>query len=205
MLEREMSRLRTSGAASRYALAAHYMSGVEQLIEIGGANFQLHAFMSPPPARALVVDPRLEDRRVPACTPGSTTIEHVGRGLQDVDFGSATSGPYGLALLGLSLELDGTSTPTPSMDTEDRPGWRTLADLCRRASRIVLEFARDWPPGVAGARFVVAAAHKPIVASMQLDFTHAEDFAWPYRRRELIVLSATATPDPARASSRSDP
>ena len=95
----DYSHLSTPAAASRYAMAAYYLSGCTNVVEVGGCN--LHTFMSSPDTVFWNIDPTAE-------TLETEWIKTVGVGAKDFDFNwiprrVKNHERNGIALLGLEM------------------------------------------------------------------------------------------------------
>lgn len=180
-LEREMRGLKSRVAGSRQALAASFLVGTEEVLEIGGATEPVYRFMRPAPSRSVIADPRLDDVDK---VDGPTRVRCLKAGLEDPRF-AATHEGHAVVVVGASLVIDESAYP------KDSPGWDKLRKLMSDAPRVVVEYAVDWPPGRIAASFARCFCNKPLVAQIGIDLgpvAGPNEVVHAYPRRELLVF-----------------
>lgn len=127
--------LDTPAFRSRYVLAAHHLDDIDDIVEIGGYRTPITGFLTRPKRSVTVIDPQMTPSSADTLCGAPCRVRHLAACFQDVPDLPAR---YGLALLGLDLELyEGTRA-------QRRRTLDQFAPIVRAADRIVVEFAVDW-------------------------------------------------------------
>ncbi|MFN0105503.1 MAG: hypothetical protein ACKV2U_25875 [Bryobacteraceae bacterium] len=154
----------------RYAIAAHYLRGCRNVIEIGGYKTPIDGFLTHRYDSVLVVDPLVEPFQ-------GKKVRRVACDYRTFDFSPYSGANYGLALLGLDLPLSAA-----------------LFDLAAGAKTVVVEFSEDgcWKAGREGFQTLVGETGLRLRQRIQLDLS-GNDFgdltdSWPPRTNRFIYV-----------------
>ena len=171
--------LNTEPFYARYVLAAHYMTGCKNVLEVGGA--QIYHFLRGPHEHVKCVDPLAVPQFGRLSKFGrliGRTVEVQDCKISEADCTFYAGAPYGLVSLGYELA----------------PEYLELfSSLVAKSTVAVVESWETWPRFVQMVRYVLDHTKKEINVRMSLDLS-GNDFgdltgSWPARtNRRLYVL-----------------
>jgi hypothetical protein len=170
------------GAQVRQALAAHFVSPIPAVLEIGGYLNPISDHLVHGAATVWVIDPKIAP--LEATSPSGCAVRHIAAKYQAVDF-SRLPHPYALVMLGYSMKPYGRSAAVD-------PGLLSLID---GAARVVIEWANALERATSQ---VPALLGRPGLATLCRIAYRIEDGVidrTPYADRTFVVLDRM----PARA------
>jgi len=181
---KEWSYLATPAFQTRYILASWYLERYPDVVEIGGYRTPITTFFRTPKRSVTVLDPRIVPAESDTVAGSPCRVRHLPLMFQDFD---GWPERYGLALLGLDFELY-ELTRRRRREVLDR-----FEAVVRRADRIVIEVARDWPASRWLADWVEKTTGFDRVLQVTLDLKGDLGIdlsgSWPpFFRRTLVVL-----------------
>ena len=179
----QLPHLAGEAAGARQALAAHFLRGCENIIEIGGAGAPLTNFLTHRPASVIVIDPKITPYEAAELNGAPCEVRHIAAKLQQAPL-AAQPGKYGLALLGLSLKPFGSKSAVT-------PGLLSLID---NAARCVIDFALQL--GRAAGQIPELTGRGTLKEVARIDFNVSEPAisATPYGARRMLVLEPVKRP-----------
>lgn len=183
--EREWHYLATPAFQTRYVLAAHYLDDLDDIVEIGGYRTPITGFLRRPKRSVTVLDPRVAPLQQDQLLGQPCRVRHVPTLFQDFHDWPER---YGLALLGLDFELYELTR------RQRHAVLQQFEAVVRRADRIVVEIARDWPASRWLADWVqrTSGFHPTLRVTLTVEDPIEVDLntSWPpIRKRTFRVLS----------------
>lgn len=172
-----LQHLQGPAAAVRQLIAGHALGGLEHVIEIGGAGLPITHFLRPLPRSVTVIDPKITPLEAHMVDGAPCRVRHIARKFQAVAI-DVPDGRLGVAMIGLSLKGLGAQ---PAV-TE------ALADLCRRAERVVIEHSATLDRALGQLPDLIRQARLETIWSMTLELEDGVIETAGQARRRLLVM-----------------
>ncbi len=173
--------LRGPAARVRQALAAHFLSGVPTIVEIGGYLNPISDHLVHDAETVIVVDPKIAAFEG-VIRGGACAVSHIRAKYQAIDL-SKLPRPYALVMLGYSMKgFGGRAAVDPA-----------LLDLLDGAQRVVIEWATELERATSPGPALLS---RPALRQVcRIDFTLEDGVidASPYASRTLVVLERRQT------------
>lgn len=181
----DMDYLTCEAAQARYVLAAWYLRGCPNVLEIGGFKTPVTGFLDYTPQRILVLDPKMPQWHGRELHGRPCRIDHLPARFQDHDPGFAP-GSYGLVILGCSMKYF-------SDDPVERGReWEKLVGLINRARITILEYPVDWGLSNENVATILQDSDTAVRMRLDLDLSESEGMDTPFTHRRFMVLEPRA-------------
>ena len=168
-------------AAIRQVIAAHYLIGCPDVVEIGGAGLPISRFVTHAPESVTVIDPKIVPLAAESLNGRPCRLRHIAAKFQETDvLPRLAPGSYGLVLLGLSLKPRGSK---PALD-------EALLALARGARLVVIDYALQLERATAQIPALLNLERHEIVVDMEMRLNDARLMESPFRDRRLLVLAS---------------
>jgi hypothetical protein len=102
-----MPHLAGPGASLRQAMAAHFVDGLDHIVEIGGHLNPVSGFLRYVPKSFMCIDPKAQALEADTLNGVPCRVRHIARKFQDVSI-PVEPGSYGLVFVGYSLKPFGS-------------------------------------------------------------------------------------------------
>ena len=170
------------GASLRRVIAAHFLTGCEHVLEIGGHIRPVTDFLTHRPKSVTSIDPKTAPYDSYLLNGHICRVRHIASKFQDVDY-DYPPGSYGLVLLGYSLKAFGKQSAL---------GER-LFSLVDNAKVIVLEYCPALERATSQVPEIVGRMTLKIRTTLDLRLNDPEIVDTPYADRRLVVLDPADT------------
>jgi hypothetical protein len=161
-------------------MAAHFLRGCGEVIEIGGAGLPITAFLTHRPKAVTVIDPKIAPFAAETLRGAPCQVRHLAAKLQAVPL-APRPGRYGLVLLGLSLKPFGAR---PAID--DR-----LLRLAQGAAVIVIDYALNLERAAMQVPTLLALEGFAVQVDLNLRLADAALAGTGFAERRFLVLEPT--------------
>jgi hypothetical protein len=165
------------GAEVRQVMAAHFLRGCREVIEIGGAGLPITAFLTHRPQAVTVIDPKIAPFTAETLNGAPCRVRHLAAKLQAVPLAPEPGG-YGLVLLGLSLKPFGAK---PAIGEK-------LLGLAGGAAVIVIDYALGLERAVAQIPAFLALEGLTVRVDLNLRLANAALAGTGFAERRFLVL-----------------
>jgi hypothetical protein len=180
--EQDLPHLAGVGASLRQVMAAHFLTGCEHVLEIGGHVRPITDYLTHRPKSVTSIDPKTAPHDSYLLNGHICRVRHIAKKFQDVDY-DYPRGSYGLVLLGYSLKAFGR---------QDAIG-ETLFSLVDNAKVIVLEYCPALERATSQVPEIIGRTTLKIRTTLDLRLNDPEIVDTPYADRRLIVLDPADT------------
>lgn len=170
-------------AAIRQVVAGHALTGLDHIVEIGGAGLPVTGFLRHRPQSVTVIDPKIEPWEADKLDGRPCRVRHLCRKFVDADADAVQPGT-GVVLLGLSLKPLGTRPAVTA----------ALVSLCARASRVVLEYSLSLDRALSQVPELVDRAGLVELWGVDLGLRDGLLVQAGHDQRRLLVLEARRSP-----------
>lgn len=172
-----LQHLQGPAAAVRQTIAGYALGGLEHVIEIGGAGLPITRFLRPIPLSVTVIDPKITPFAADTLEGQPCRVRHLARKFQAAAV-DIPQGRLGVAMIGLSLKGLGAQPAVTA----------ALADLCRRAERVVIEHSLTLDRALEQLPDLLREARLETVWSVKLELADGVIETAGQGRRQLLVL-----------------
>ncbi len=174
-----------AGPASeaRQVLAAHFLRGIDHILEIGGHLLPITAFLTHAPRSVTSIDPKTPPLEAEELNGRPCRVRHIARKFQQVEL-DYEPGSYALVMLGCSLKPFGS---------QDAVGQRLLR-LVDNARRVVLDYAPALDRAMDAVPQLLGRPGLTELCSFELVLKDPAIAASPYAARRLHVLERKFSP-----------
>ncbi|CAN7239000.1 hypothetical protein [Rhizobium sp. LjRoot254] len=165
------------GASMRQVIAAHFLTGCEHVLEIGGHVRPITDYLTHHPKSVTSIDPKTGPYDSYLLNGHICRVRHIASKFQDVEYDRPRHS-YGLVLLGYSLTPLGKNNPLG-----DR-----LFSLVDNAKVIVLEYSPALERATSQVPEIIGRKTVKIRTTLDLRLNDPEIVDTPYADRRLVVL-----------------
>lgn len=180
--EQNLPHLGGVGASLRQVIGAHFLTGCEHVLEIGGHIRPITDYLTHRPKSVTSIDPKTAPYDSYLLNGHICRVRHIASKFQDVDY-DYPRGSYGLVLLGYSLKAFGKQSAL---------GER-LFSLVDNAKVIVLEYCPALERATSQVPEIIGRTTLKIRTTLDLRLNDPEIVDTPYADRRLIVLDPADT------------
>jgi hypothetical protein len=172
-----MPHLAGPAADVRQAMAAHFVAGVSNIVEIGGHLRPVSGFLRKVPDSFICIDPKSKPFESDKLNGEPCRVRHIARKFQDVDL-DLKRGSYGLVFVGYSLKGFGS---------QDAVG-NKLFSLIDNSAITVLEFSPNLQRASEQMQHLLARPEMEMVCSLNFSIEDGSFETTDYGVRRLVVL-----------------
>lgn len=172
-----MPHLAGAAATLRQRMSAHFVDGLDHIVEIGGHLTPVSGFLVQVPRSFTCIDPKAVPVEASSLRGEPCRVRHIDRKFQDVDL-NLEPGTYGLVFVGYSLKPLGQRDPVGAR----------LFELIGNSAVTVIEYAVALERAASQVGPILASGAVQRVA--QVDYTLADGVMERsnYNERRLLVL-----------------
>jgi hypothetical protein len=172
-----MPHLEGPGASLRQAMVAHFVDGLENIVEIGGHLNPVSGFLHHVPKSFLCIDPKAKQTASDTLNGAACRVRHIARKFQDVQI-DVQPGSYGLVLVGYSLKAYGSQDPLGAK----------LYELIDHSALTVLEYSPNLERASEQMKHILSRRETEQVASVDFTIRDGVFENTGYGQRRVIVL-----------------
>lgn len=163
----------------RQVLAAHFVRGIDHIVELGGHPRPITGFLTHTPRSVLMIDPKADPYSAEQLNGSPCRVRHIAAKFQAVDV-DVPPRQYALVMIGLSLKPLGSRSVLAER----------LYGLIDNAAVVVVDYA---PALERAALQIPAVLNRPgltTVCALDLKLEDARIAHSPYAQRRFVVLAA---------------
>lgn len=172
-----MPHLSGPAADVRQAMAAHFVDGFSNIVEVGGHLRPVSGFLRHVPDSFICIDPKSKPFESDKLNGKPCRVRHIARKFQDVDL-DLMRGSYGLVFVGYSLKAFGS---------QDAVGLK-LFSLIDNSAVTVLEFSPNLQRASEQMQYLLTRPDMEIVCSLDFAIQDGSFEKTEYSVRRLVVL-----------------
>lgn len=172
-----MPHLSGPAADVRQAMAAHFVDGLLNIVEIGGHLRPVSGFLRHAPDSFVCIDPKSKPFESDKLNGKPCRVRHIARKFQDVDL-DLTRGSYGLVFVGYSLKAFGS---------QDAVGQK-LFSMIDNSAITVFEFSPNLQRASEQMQDLLARPETEIVCTLNFSIEDGSFETTEYGVRRLVVL-----------------
>ncbi len=188
-----MPHLAGPAAGLRQAMAAHFVDGIANIVEIGGHLRPISGFLRHVPESFVCIDPKSEPFETDSLNGKPCRVRQIARKFQDVDL-DLQRGSYGLVFVGYSLKAFGS---------QDAVG-RKLFSLIDNSAVTVFEYSPNLERASEQMLRVLKRSETETVCSLDFSIEDGAFETTEYGARRLVVLRPAGSGSEAQNTAAHD-